>query len=111
MDYVMTKYDLPPMPMPDFFSRFRSAVAGTVKLDPGRGYCEFVFRDTGKIMNPCMMHFAANEAPVVYHLALLRLFRQFGVKLPGIWSSALKDSWELYVRLPVHKFKKRHLGK
>ncbi len=111
MDYVMTKYDLPPMPMPDFFSRYRSAVPGTVKLDPGRGLCEFVFQDTGKVMNPCMMHFAANEAPVIYHLALHKLFRQFDVKLPGIWSSALKDSWELYVRLPVHKFKKRHLGK
>ena len=111
MDYVMTKYDLPPMPMPDFFSRYRSAVPGTVKLDPGRGECEFVFRDTGKVMHPCMMHFAANEAPGVYHWKLYKLFKQFDIPVAGLWASAVKDCQELYVRLPLHKFKKRVLGK
>ncbi len=111
MDYVMTQYDLPPMPMPDFFSRYRSAVPGTVQLDPGRGHCEFVFKDTGKVMHPCMMHFAANEAPVTYHWKLFKLFRQFGVKAPGLWASAVKDWQELYIRLPLHKYRKRLLGR
>ncbi len=111
MDYVMTKYDLPPMPLPDFFSRYRSAVPGTVRLDPGRGQCEFVFRDTGEVMHPCMMHFAANEAPAVYHWKLYKLFKQFDVPAPGLWASAVKDWQELYVRLPLHKYKKRILGK
>jgi hypothetical protein len=111
MDYVMTMYDLPPMPMPGFFSRYRSAVPGTVKLDPGRGICEYVFKDTGEVMHPCMMHFAANEAPFTYHLKLYKLLRQFGVKAPGLGSSAIKDCYELYIKLPLHKHKKRLLSR
>jgi hypothetical protein len=111
MDYVMTKYDIPPMPMPPFFSRYCSGVPGTVKVEPGQGTCEFVFQDTGEVMHPCMMHFAANEAPAIYHWKLYKLFKQFGVKAPGLWSSAVKDWQDLYIRLPIHKLKKRLLSK
>jgi hypothetical protein len=107
IDYVMTKFDLPPMPRPDFFSRYRSAVPGTMKIDATKGVCEFVFKDTGETMRACMMHFAANEAPLAYHWQLHKLFRKFGVKAPGLWSGAVHDFWEVAIRLRLHKFKKR----
>jgi len=107
MDYVLTKYGIPPMPRPDFFSRYRSAVPGTMKLDATKGLCEFVFKDTGQPMRPCMMHFAANEAALQYHWQLHKLFRKFGVKAPGLLSSAFHDFYELEVHLRMHKFKKR----
>ncbi len=107
IDYVMTKFDLPPMPRPDFFSRYRSAVPGTMTIDATKALCEFVYKDTGKPMRPCMMHFAANEAALSYHWQLHKLFRKFGVKAPGLWSSAFHDFYELEVRLRLHKFKKR----
>jgi hypothetical protein len=107
MDYVMTQFDIPPMPKPDFFSRHRSGKPGTVKLDATKGVCEFVFQDTGETMHACMMHFAANEAPFVYHWQLYKLFRKFGVKAPGLLSSALHDFYELSIRLRLHNLKKR----
>jgi hypothetical protein len=109
MDYVMTKFDIPPMPKPDFFSRHISGRPGTVKMDATRAYCEFVFQDTGEPMRPCMMHFAANEAAFVYHWQLHKLFRKFGVKESGLLSSALHDFYELSIRLRLYTLKKRLL--
>ena len=85
----LAKFDLPPMPKPDFFSRHVSGKPGTHRIDASRGICEFVFQDTGEVMHPCMMHFAANEAPLVYHWQLAKLFRKFGVKEPGLLRSAV----------------------
>ncbi len=109
MDYVMTKFDIPPMPKPDFFSRHVSARPGTVKMDATNALCEFVFQDTGMAMRPCMMHFAANEAPFFYHWQLHKLFRKFGVSAPGLWSGAIHDAYERYLHLRLHTWKKRLL--
>ena len=111
MDYVMTKFDIPPMPKPDFFSRHVSGKPGTHRIDATRGICEFVFRDTGEVMRPCMMHFAANEAPLVYHWQLAKLFRKFGVKEPGLLRSAAHDFYETSIKLRLHFLKKRLLSR
>lgn len=109
MDVVMTKFDIPPMPFSDFFSRRISALPRTLKMNATRGACEFVFRDTGQVMHPCMMHFAANEAPFIYHYQLAKLFRQARVPSRGLWRSALHDFYELSIRLRLHSIKKRLL--
>ena len=111
MDYVMTKFGIPPMPKPDFFSRYVSAKPGTMNLDASRAVCEFVFRDTGEQMHPCMMHFAANEAPFSYHWQLRKLFRKFGVKTDGLLRSALHDFYERSIRTRLHTLKQRLLSR
>ena len=109
MDYVMTKFDIPPMPKPDFFSRHVSGRPGTVKMDATKAFCEFIFQDTGLPMRPCMMHFAANEAPFFYHWQLHKLFRKFGVPAPRLWRGAVHDAYERYLHLRLHIWKKRLL--
>jgi hypothetical protein len=111
MDYVLTKFGIPPMPRPDFFSRYASGTPGTFKIDAAKGLCEFVFRDTGQLMRPCMMHFAANEAAFVYHWQIHKLFRKFGVKGAGLLKSAVHDAYERDVHLRLHTLKKRLLSK
>lgn len=98
MSIVMTARDLPPAPYGDFFSRHASAVPGTLVLDAARGMCRFVWRNDGKPFEPCMMHFAANEAPVPYTLALIGLFRAHGVPVRGLLGVGLADLWETRVR-------------
>lgn len=110
LDYVMTQFDIPPMPKPDFFSRYVSGKPGTIRIDASRAMCEFVFRDTGEPMRPCMMHFAANEAPLVYHWQLRNLFRASRVPTDGLLRSALHDFFELYIKTPLHRWKKRLLA-
>jgi hypothetical protein len=111
LDYVMTKFGIPPMPKPDFFSRYCSGKPGTMNLDATTATCEFIFQDTGQAMRPCMMHFAANEAPFSYHWQLHKLYRKFGVKPTGLLRSAVHDANERYVRGPLHNLKKRLLSK
>ena len=107
MDYVMTKLDIPPMPMSDFFSRHLSGRAGTVRMDATRAFCEFLSQDTGEPTRPCMMHFAANEAPFVYHWQLHKLFRKFGVAAPRLWRGGVHDAYERYVHLRLHIIRNR----
>ena len=111
MDVVMTRMDIPPMPFGDFFSRHVSARPGTMKMDATKGRCEFIYQDTGLPMRPCMMHFAANEAPLPYHWQLHKLFRKFGVQAPGLWRGALGDFYEGSVHLRLHLLKKRLLAR
>ncbi len=111
MDVVMTKLDIPPMPFNDFFSRHVSARPGTMKMDATTATCEFIYQDTGLPMSPCMMHFAANEAPFPYHYQLHKLFRKFDVAVPGLWRSALDDFYEGSIHLPLYLLKKRLLAR
>jgi len=111
MDVILTQWDIPPMPYADFFSRYVSARPGTMKMDATTATCDFVYHDTGKPMSPCMMHFAANEAPFPYHWQLHKLFRKFGVEAPGLWQGAFHDFWEVSIRLPLHLMKKRLLAR
>ena len=105
MDYVMTELDLPPAPSGDFFSRYLSARPGTMKLDATKGLCTFIRMDNGLPMSPCMMHFAANEAPFPYHRQLRMLFRKFGVDESGLWRSACTDFYQTKIHSTLHRIK------
>ena len=98
LSIVMTMLDLRPAPYGDFFSRHLSARPGTIRMDASRGECEFISNDTGEPFAPCMMHFAANEAPVAYSRQLIKLFRRFGVPTQDLLVQALKDLFETKVR-------------
>jgi hypothetical protein len=106
MDVVMTSMDKPPMPFEDFFSRYLSARKGTIRMDASQGRCDFLLADTGEPFSPCMMHFAANEAPLAYHFQLRRLFRKFDVDIPGFWRKAADDLYESEVKLPLNRLKR-----
>lgn len=84
MNYVMTEMNLPPMPYGDFFSRYCSGVPGTMKMDARSATCNFISTTTGLRFSPCIMHFAAREAPFSYTTQLFLLFRKFGVPYDGL---------------------------
>ena len=105
MDYVMTELDLPPADAGEFFSRYLSARPGTLRLDATRGVCSFIRADNGEPMSPCMMHFAANEAPFPYHRQLRRLFAKFEVDPAGLWRSAFTDFYQTRVHASLHRVK------
>lgn len=98
---VMTMMDLPPAPIGNFFSRYFSARPGSIRMDASSGECEFIWRDTGKRFQPCMMHFAANEAPVAYTRQLIKLFRKFGVPIHGLLIMVIRDIFETKLRWPI----------
>jgi hypothetical protein len=105
MDYVMTELDLPPAPTGEFFSRYLSARPDTLQLDASRGVCSFIRVDNGEPISPCMMHFAANEAPFPYHRQLRLLFRKFGVDESGLRRSAFNDFYDTRIHSTLHRIK------
>lgn len=80
MSIVMTMLDIKPAENKGFFSRHLSAVPGTLKLSAENAYCQFVEASDGQIVEPVMMHFAANEGAYAYGMQLSRLFKKFGVE-------------------------------
>lgn len=102
MNIVMTMMGLEPAPHGEFFSRYLSARPGTMKIDATKGLCEFVAVTTGKKFSPCMMHFAANEAPFAYVLQLRRLFRHFDVPTDGLLRLALSDFYDREFKTPLY---------
>lgn len=106
LDIVLTMKDIPPMRDAHFFSRYVSAVPGTLRLDVTRGLCELREVADGSHQQPCMMHFAADEAPLAYHWQLFKLFRAHGVPVGPIWPSFWMDAVSNYVKLPLHHLKK-----
>lgn len=80
MSIVMTMLDLKPAENNDFFSRHLSAVPGTLKLRAEDAYCQLVEASDGRVLEPVMMHFAANEGAYSYGMQLSRLFKKFGVE-------------------------------
>ncbi len=111
MDAAMTQLDLPPMPHGSFFSRHSSARRGSLSMDATQAHCRYVAVSSGQVTEPCMMHFAANEAALSYHYQLHRLFRQFGVAAPGLWRQAASDFYDREIHLRLHDLKKRLLGR
>jgi hypothetical protein len=79
---AMTRLELAPVPYEDFFARHLSAIPGTLRMDARRGQCEFLAVTTRRPFAPCMMHFAADEAPFRYTLELARLHRHFRIEAP-----------------------------
>jgi hypothetical protein len=98
LSIVMTMLDLQPAPYGDFFSRFCSALPGTLQMDASKAECDFIFQDTGKPLRPCMMHFAAREAPAAYTRQLIKLFRKSGLPIRGLLALGFKDVFETQVR-------------
>jgi len=99
---AMTMLQMPPAPYGDFFSRYLSAKPGTLELDASRAHCHFIAQDTKLPFSPCMMHFAANEAPIAYTRELYRLFRNQGIATDGLLALGMEDAWMTYVKLPLH---------
>lgn len=104
---VMTMMDIAPAPYGDFFSRYISARPGSMQMDATQARCEFIWTDNGQPFKPCMMHFAANEAPLAYTHQLIKLFRKFDVPIGGLLSLGAKDIFETQVRWPVISAAKR----
>ena len=98
---VMTLLDLPPAPYGTFPARYLSAEPGSMQMDASRAFCRFTWVDTGQPFEPCMVHFAANEAPLPYTRELIRLFRANGVSTEGLISLGLKDLWETRIKWPL----------
>lgn len=101
IDIVMTMLDLPPAPFGDFFARYLSAVPGTMEMDVTRQLCRFIAVVDGKPFEPCMVHFAANEASTAYTRQLFRLFKKFGVPTRGLLSVCAEDFYEREIKLRV----------
>jgi len=107
IDIVMTMLDLPPSIPGDFFARYMSAVRGTMEMDATRAHCRFIFVDDGRVFEPCMIHFAANEAAIPYTKQLLKLFRHFNVPTNGLLSLGLADFYELEIKLPLSRLRRQ----
>jgi hypothetical protein len=108
---AMTIMGVRPRKWDGFFSRHLSAVPGTLKLDATNGVCKLVDRANGRTVTPCMMHFAANEAPVTYARQLRRLYRKFDVSPEGLYSMALADLFETEVKWRAARAIKRFVGR
>ncbi|MBK9439983.1 MAG: hypothetical protein IPN53_01215 [Comamonadaceae bacterium] len=107
MNIVMTELGLQPAKSADFFSRYLSAVSGTINLNASEGVCEFISHDTGRLFAPCMMHFAADEAPLAYTRYLWRLYATSGVSTSGLLSLGLKDYYRQHIRNPISRLRQR----
>ena len=99
---VMTMMDLSPTPHGEFFSRYCSAIPGTINMDVLKGECKFIANITGRIFQPCMMHFAANEAPLFYTKQLWRLFNHFKVPTNGLFKLGLRCFYIHNIKDPLH---------
>src|SRR6185437_188872 len=108
MNITMSMLNLRPMPHFDFWSRPLSA-KGKIDIDAAIGKCSFVFVDTGERQEPVMMHFAANEAALLYFRQLKRLFNKFEVSTEGLAEQAFKDfylrelKWPIKARVDIFK--------
>jgi len=93
IDIAMTMLRLQPSPYTQFFSRYLSAVPGTLEMDSRRAFCRYISTETNEPFIPCMMHFAAKEAPIAYTRELMRLFRANGVSTKGLARLGMSDLW------------------
>jgi len=103
IDITMTILGLSPAPHGDFFSRYCTAVPGTMEMDATRARCEFVAAHTGSPMRPYMMHFAANEAPFPYARQLNALLKGAGASTDGIFREAFADFFDREIKTPLYK--------
>lgn len=106
MNYVMTEMDIPPAEnVPEFFSRYLSIKRGTLKIDLIKPYCGFVEISLNRWYEPCMMHFAANEAPYNYFRFLRVLFSHKKVPVRLLVSPFMKDFFDTHLRPILRKLK------
>jgi hypothetical protein len=101
MAITMTLLNLPPAPYGDFFSRYLSARRGTMEMDASRALCRFIWVSTGELFEPCMIHFAMNEAPVAYTRQLLHLFHAYNAPTGGLIALGMTDYWTTHIKWPL----------
>ena len=107
MSIAMTMLNLAPSPYLDFFSRYLSAVPGTLVMDSSKGICHYISTIDNEPYAPCIMHFAANEAPVAYTRELMRLFRAYNVSTRGLLALGSNDFWMTHVKPTLRTVKKK----
>lgn len=107
MSIAMTILRLEPSPYLDFFSRYLSAQPGTLVLDSSKGICHYISTIDNEPYIPCIMHFAANEAPVAYTRELMRLFRAYGVPTKGLMALGANDFWMTHIKPTLRSVKKK----
>jgi hypothetical protein len=101
MNITMTLLGLTPMAHFGFWSIYASVKKGTLKMNAASGKCSMMWADTGEVCHPYMMHFLANQAPVLHTLQLRKLFRKFGVNTSGLLFKAAQDVYHMKVAWPV----------
>jgi hypothetical protein len=101
MDIAMTLLELEPMPRRGFWSLHCTGKKGTVQMDATQGICVLMDADTGHVVRPYMMHFAANEAPLFYSGQLRSLFAKFKVETTGLAAMTVKDFYLREIRWPI----------
>lgn len=106
MSIAMTMLRLQPSPYTQFFSRYLSAVPGTLEMDASRAFCRYISAETNRPFVPCMMHFAAKEAPIAYTRELMRLFRANGVSTEGLLGLGVNDFWVNQMKPRLRAIKK-----
>jgi len=109
MGLALSSLNLKTMPPIPFWSRYLSGKRGTVKMNAAESRCEMELAETGEIQRPFMMHFAANEAPLVYARQLRLLFKRFGISPRGLMSMAVRDYLVTEVEWPIRQMIKRSL--
>lgn len=102
MNIVMTEFNLAPVPHAPFFSRHLSAKSGTLEMDASIGKCDFILVENDQKFSPCMMHFAANEAPFTYTRQLIKIFSKFNLPTKELYKMGAVDFWERHIKLPLH---------
>lgn len=107
MNYVMTEMGIPPVQdIGDFFSRYCSIKSGTLNIDLNKPFCGFVEISSNRWFEPCMMHFAANEAPVSYFNFLRKMFKSNGVPVGQLFLPFYVDFFDTYIRPKIRFLKK-----
>lgn len=101
MAIAMTMLDLSPAPCTDFSVRHLSAKPGTLVIDAIKGICRLKEQLTHVTVEPCMMHFAANEAPFTYTRQLFRLYKHFNVPTDGLIKMGLEDYYSRHIKDPI----------
>lgn len=102
INMVMTEFGLAPSAYGKFFSRYVSAKPGSLKIDASEAFCSFISAETGEKIEPCMMHFAADEAPFAYTVELWKLFRANNLSTRGLLLLGSGDIYRRHI--------KRHLA-
>lgn len=100
---VMSILNYPPMIDPNFLKRHFSAKPGTLRMDASIGLCSFIDAVSNERVEPCMIHFADNEAPLAYSRQLIKLYRKFGVPTRGIATLGFKDYYQNEIRRPISR--------
>lgn len=105
INMVLTEFGLEPSDYGYFFSRYLSAKPGSLQMDASRASCIFISADTGENFEPCMMHFAADEAPFAYTIELWKLFRANHVSTRGLLHLGFGDIYRRYMKGHLSRIK------